>query len=107
MGPALVAVTFGADGSYAVCADGAQRIPAYPTEVVDTVGAGDAFMTGLIDALWDHGLLGALTARPIARDRARRTGAGVAGRGVVVGAHRRPARRGAAGPSHPRPGRKA
>jgi fructokinase len=27
--------------------------------VVDTVGAGDAFMTGLIDALWSLGLLGA------------------------------------------------
>lgn len=58
LGPAIVAVTFGADGSYAVCADGNQRIPAYPAEVVDTVGAGDAFMTGLIDALWELGLLG-------------------------------------------------
>jgi fructokinase len=28
-------------------------------EVVDTVGAGDAFMAGLIDALWGRGLLGA------------------------------------------------
>ena len=28
-------------------------------EVVDTVGAGDAFMTGLIDALWSLDLLGA------------------------------------------------
>jgi fructokinase len=26
--------------------------------VVDTVGAGDAFMVGLIDALWGSGLLG-------------------------------------------------
>jgi fructokinase len=58
LGPALVAVTLGADGSYAVCADGSERIPAYPTEVVDTVGAGDAFMTGLIDALWGAELLG-------------------------------------------------
>ena len=58
LGPSLIAVTFGAEGSYAVCADGAERIPAYPTEVVDTVGAGDAFMTGLIDALWSRELLG-------------------------------------------------
>ena len=58
MGPAIVAVTFGASGSYAICADGDVRIPAYPAEVVDTVGAGDAFMTGLIDALWDLELLG-------------------------------------------------
>ncbi|HZQ33584.1 MAG TPA: carbohydrate kinase, partial [Mycobacterium sp.] len=59
LGPALVAVTFGAHGSYAICAAGDLRIPAYPAEVVDTVGAGDSFMTGLIDALWDADLLGA------------------------------------------------
>jgi fructokinase len=35
------------------------RVPALPVEVVDTVGAGDAFMTGLIDALWSLDLLGA------------------------------------------------
>jgi fructokinase len=58
LGPSIVAVTFGAHGSLAICADGDERIPAYPAEVVDTVGAGDAFMTGLIDALWDLGLLG-------------------------------------------------
>lgn len=58
LGPAIVAVTLGAEGSYAICAAGEQRIPAYPTEVVDTVGAGDSFMTGLIDALWDLALLG-------------------------------------------------
>ena len=58
LGPAIVAVTFGPLGSFAVCADGDERIPAYPAEVVDTVGAGDAFMTGLIDGLWDLALLG-------------------------------------------------
>jgi fructokinase len=58
LGPSIVAVTFGAHGSFAICADGDERILAYPAEVVDTVGAGDAFMTGLIDALWDLGLLG-------------------------------------------------
>jgi fructokinase len=35
------------------------RVPARPVEVVDTVGAGDAFMAGLIDAVWEQGLLGA------------------------------------------------
>ena len=59
VGPAIVAVTFGAAGAYAICAAGDQRIPAFPTDVVDTVGAGDSFMTGLIDALWDLALLGA------------------------------------------------
>ncbi len=59
LGPALVVVTFGEDGALGVCAEGALRVPAIPTEVVDTVGAGDAFMTGLIDGLWEAGLLGA------------------------------------------------
>jgi fructokinase len=35
--------------------------------VVDTVGAGDAFMTGLIDALWSLGLLGAERRHYLAR----------------------------------------
>ena len=34
-------------------------VEARPVQVVDTVGAGDAFMTGLIDALWSLDLLGA------------------------------------------------
>lgn len=58
MGPAIVAVTRGAEGAFAVCAAGERRVPARPVDVVDTVGAGDSFMTGLIDALWDRNLLG-------------------------------------------------
>jgi fructokinase len=34
---------------------------------VDTVGAGDAFMTGLIDALWSLGVLGAERRNYLAR----------------------------------------
>ena len=34
-------------------------MPAKPVQVVDTVGAGDAFTVGLLDALWGLGLLGA------------------------------------------------
>ena len=59
LGPAIVAVTLGGDGAFAVSRAGLVRVPARPVEVVDTVGAGDAFMTGLIDALWTQGLLGA------------------------------------------------
>ena len=49
----------GERGAFAMCAAGAVRVQARPVEVVDTVGAGDAFMTGLIDALWSLDLLGA------------------------------------------------
>jgi fructokinase len=59
LGPAIVAVTMGDRGATAVCAAGVARVPARAVQVVDTVGAGDAFMVGLIDALWGRGLLGA------------------------------------------------
>ncbi len=59
LGPSLVAVTMGDRGAFAMCEAGTVRIAALPVEVVDTVGAGDSFMTGLIDALWELNLLGA------------------------------------------------
>ena len=58
-GPALVVLTLGDRGSVAFCATGEARVAARPVQVVDTVGAGDAFMVGLVDALWGLGLLGA------------------------------------------------
>jgi fructokinase len=59
LGPSIVAVTMGDRGAFAMCAAGMARVQAKPVAVVDTLGAGDAFMTGLIDALWSLGLLGA------------------------------------------------
>jgi fructokinase len=59
LGPSIVAVTTGEQGAFALCEAGIVRMPARPVKVVDTVGAGDAFMTGLIDALWSLNLLGA------------------------------------------------
>ncbi|SPM30895.1 Sugar or nucleoside kinase, ribokinase family, partial [Mycobacterium terramassiliense] len=56
-GPALVVVTMGDRGATAFCSAGRARVAARPVAVVDTVGAGDAFMVGLLDALW--GFLGA------------------------------------------------
>ena len=50
-GPALVVVTRGAEGAVAVTADAEIVVPAVPTDVVDTVGAGDTFMGALIDGL--------------------------------------------------------
>jgi fructokinase len=58
MGPALVAVTMGTDGA-AAFAPG-RRVDAHgvSVSVADTVGAGDAFMSGLLGWLHDHGALG-------------------------------------------------
>ncbi|MEU1471914.1 carbohydrate kinase [Streptomyces sp. NPDC005761] len=57
-GPAVVFVTQGGDGACAVLPDGLVAVEALPAEVVDTVGAGDAFMSGALHALAAHGLLG-------------------------------------------------
>lgn len=59
LGPALVVVTRGSDGADAVSAVGRIRVPAPPTGVADTIGAGDSFMAGLLAALSDRDLLGA------------------------------------------------
>ena len=56
-GAALVVITSGARGATAWAHGRApvQR-PAFPIRVVDTVGAGDAFMSGLLDGLGRRGL---------------------------------------------------
>jgi fructokinase len=59
LGPALVIVTMADQGAMAVSAAGEARVPTRAVQVVDTVGAGDSFMVGLLDALWSLGLLGA------------------------------------------------
>ncbi|ORV37887.1 carbohydrate kinase family protein [Mycobacterium conspicuum] len=56
LGPALVVVTMADRGAMGFCASGEAHVPTRAVEVVDTVGAGDSFMTGLLDALW--GVLG-------------------------------------------------
>ncbi|WP_242909320.1 carbohydrate kinase family protein [Actinomadura terrae] len=57
LGPALVVVTRGPRGCVAVTASGQVERPAPPVEVVETVGAGDAFMAGLVSALLAADLL--------------------------------------------------
>ena len=59
LGPAIVAVTMADRGAVAFCAAGVARVPTRAVRVVDTVGAGDSFMAGLLDALWGSGVLGA------------------------------------------------
>ena len=60
LGPSLIVVTLGKRGSLVVTASGV-RFTKTPgdVDVVDTAGAGDSFMGGLIDAMWGMGLRGA------------------------------------------------
>jgi len=53
----LVVVTLGAGGAYGAHEDLRVHVDAPPVEVVDTIGAGDAFGAGLLAWLHDHGLV--------------------------------------------------
>lgn len=57
-GPALVVVTRGGDGVYAASAALELHREAVPTDLVDTVGAGDSFTSGLLDGLHRADLIG-------------------------------------------------
>ncbi len=50
-GPRGVLVTLGEEGSLVVTGDGAERVPAIKTEVVDTTGCGDAYCAGFLTGL--------------------------------------------------------
>lgn len=58
MGPQLVAITGGSDGAVVATENVQVRSTTPPVTVVDQVGAGDAFMSGLIDALGRTSMLG-------------------------------------------------
>jgi fructokinase len=58
-GARLVVVTLGADGARGYTRHRATRVDATAVEVLDTVGAGDAFMAGLVSACAEANLLGA------------------------------------------------
>lgn len=64
LGPDLVVITRGAGGSFAISGTGEVRVDAIPTNVVDTVGAGDTFMGALLDGLIGAGAWG--VAAPLA-----------------------------------------
>jgi fructokinase len=57
-GPSVVLLTRGGDGVTVVTADGATDVPAEKVDVVDTIGAGDAFGGGFL-AWWRRARLGA------------------------------------------------
>lgn len=64
LGPRLVVLTRGALGCQARTATDSFALPAPATEVVDTVGAGAAFMSGLLDAILTSDLPASLTGGP-------------------------------------------
>lgn len=70
-GPALVVVTQGSEGALAATRTGVQvRRSTIPITLADTIGAGDAFMSGLLSSLVTGGLasvdaLGSLTRRQL------------------------------------------
>lgn len=56
-GPSLVVITEGGAGATAYSRTARVHSAAEPIQVADTVGAGDAFMGGLLAGLWDGGHL--------------------------------------------------
>lgn len=71
-GPAVVAATRGADGALVVSDAGRDAVPAFPVDVVDTSGCGDAFSAGYLRglslgrSLREAALLGCATASRVA-----------------------------------------
>lgn len=63
LGPSICAVTQGGSELVVLASGELRRFPILPATVVDTVGAGDSFMSGLISGLLDAGLLGGTDAR--------------------------------------------
>lgn len=65
LGPALVVLTRGGDGAlfHLTSTDTDHPVAGRSVDVVDTVGAGDSFMTGLVSGLLDADLLGGPAAR--------------------------------------------
>lgn len=59
LGPAAVVVTRGGDGALWLDRVGPVEVASRPVTVADTIGAGDTFGAGLVDALWERGRLGA------------------------------------------------
>ncbi|SDL95154.1 fructokinase [Arthrobacter sp. ov407] len=80
LGAALAVVTVGEDGSHLRSAIAAVDIPAAPAAVVDTVGAGDAYMASLI-----AGLISDAPARFDSEDLARLGGTAARAAAITVG----------------------
>ena len=82
-GPQVVLLTRGGDGALALTPGGAADVPATPVEVVDTIGAGDAFGGGFLAWWRRHDLGRADLADPAAVEEATRFAVLVAARTVA------------------------
>lgn len=70
LGPRLAVLTRGPGGCLAVTPSGAAAdLPGHRVEVVDTIGAGDAFQSGLLSALADSGVLSPMAVNAITDDQ--------------------------------------
>jgi sugar/nucleoside kinase (ribokinase family) len=73
LGAGCVAATCGADGALVVDGSGADAVPAFPVDAVDTTGCGDAFSAGFLRGLSlgrppaDAAVLGCATAAQVAQ----------------------------------------
>lgn len=53
-GPTLVIITLGKNGCYVYSASAESRMPGFTIQAVDTTGAGDGFVAGLLSGLLSH-----------------------------------------------------
>ncbi|MGI5321040.1 carbohydrate kinase family protein [Actinomadura nitritigenes] len=91
LGASLAGLTTGADGSLLASGDHRVHVPAAPARVVDTIGAGDAYMAGLLYKILEQDLARSLrrprglpddTLRTIGSFAARTAGVTVTRRGA-------------------------
>ncbi|MEZ7898167.1 MAG: PfkB family carbohydrate kinase [Flaviflexus sp.] len=91
MGPQLVAITGGKDGAIVATENIIVRSQTPPVNAVDQIGAGDAFMSGLIDALGRTSMLGvgSRESRRRLSERQLKSIAGYANAGAAITVSRR------------------
>ena len=65
MGPKLVVITRGKDGATGFTTGSTVSVPSSRIQLVDSIGAGDAFMSGLLAWLFDHHRLSLDTVGPL------------------------------------------
>jgi fructokinase len=71
----MVAISLGSDGALLASADGTVEVPAPRVDVADTIGAGDAFMGGLLRQLLELGLASRLVSgAPLTRPQLAEVG---------------------------------